>query len=195
MLGPLCDFITCHHNLLGERYTMSSTPVREFRPVVVPTDMLIAVFPCGFISIFPAFFTFVISNMLSRNRFDPVFGMAIGVYCVAFAATMVFAYLKVFQEPGKTVYRLYPERLEFFEGMFTRVQRTVLFDNVLEVQLTEGVLQRGYGAGTISLVTRQLVSRGEGQMGNRTIHVRNIPQPQAMYDQLRTLVKPDPHSP
>lgn len=62
---------------------MEGTPIREIKPVVVPAQFFVwGPAACGFISIFPGFFTFVISNMIrmsSGNPFDhigsgPVFG-------------------------------------------------------------------------------------------------------------------------
>jgi hypothetical protein len=62
-----------------------------------------------------------------------------------------------------------------------------VLDQVIDVELSEGVLQQTQGAGTVKLVTQQLVSQGEGRLSNRTIALRNIPQPKEVYELLRSL--------
>lgn len=171
-----------------------AAPLRQFRPVVVPTDMILGLIGAGFLAIFPAMFAFMISNALSRNHFEPVFGWGIGVYiaaCLLFASLMA---MKVFLEPGQTVYSLYSDRLEYYEGFLTRVRRTLMYDSVLEIELQEGVLQRNFGAGTIKLTTRNLLANGEGKLSSRIIHLYNIPEPVAAYELLRSLIKPQSSS-
>jgi hypothetical protein len=53
----------------------------------------------------------------------------------------------------------------------------VVFDQVVDVELTQGVLQQAQGAGTVTLVTQQLVSGQDGKLSNRRIALHNVPQP------------------
>ena len=55
------------------------------------------------------------------------------------------------------------------------------------MQLTEGVLQRTAGAGTVTLVTQQLVSQGDGRLSNRTFWLYNVPDPGGVYELIRSL--------
>ncbi len=63
----------------------------------------------------------------------------------------------------------------------------MIFDPVIDVQLTEGLLQQTRGAGTITLVTPQLVSSGDAQLSNRQIALHNVPEPHQAYDLIRSV--------
>lgn len=166
---------------------MNDKPVREIQPVVVPAQYYVwGPLVSAFAAIFPGFFVFVISNMIIR-QFEPVVSYGLVVFVLAFIGFMVLAAIKVFREPSHTVYTIYPDRLEYSEGLWNRHRRTLVFDQVIDVQLTEGLLQQTQGAGTITLVTQQLVSHGEGKLSNRRISLSNVPQPQEVYELLRNL--------
>ena len=172
---------------------MEDKPLMEIRPVVVPTRFLIAGPLLGaVVALFPGVFAFVISNLISAvaggGDFDGpmvVFGL-IG-YILGFAAALVLFYLKTFKEPLRTCYKVYTDRLEYDEGFLTRHRRTLVFDQVIDVQLTEGLLQQSKNAGTITLVTQQLVSSGEAQLSNRQIALRDVPNPREAYDLIRSV--------
>jgi len=66
-----------------------------------------------------------------------------------------------------------------------------VFDQVIDVQLSEGLLQQTKGAGSITLITQQLVSSGEGKLSNRSIVLKNVPKPQEVYDLIRDLAAND----
>ncbi len=100
---------------------------------------------------------------------------------------MFLLYLKCFKEPEKTAYRIFENKLEYYEGLLSRHQRTVVFDQVIDVQLTEGLLQQTKNAGSVTLITQQLVSSGEGKLSNRSVVLKNVPRPQEVYDLLRGL--------
>src|SRR5690606_23540638 len=95
--------------------------------------------------------------------------------------------LKVFYEPGLTSYSVFPDRIEFEEGLLNRRRRTVLLDRIIDVGLSEGLLQQTVGAGTVSLVTQQMVSQGDGKLGNRTFALTNVPQAGEVYELIRSL--------
>ena len=86
-----------------------------------------------------------------------------------------------------TTYRIYRDRIESEEGLVNRQRRTVLIGRIIDVQLTEGVLQRTRGAGTVTLVIQPLVSQGQGHLAHQTIRLGNIPQPREVYDLIRSL--------
>ena len=160
-------------------------------PVVVPMQFFVfGPLAAGFVSIFPGMFAFVISNMISRSM-DPVVQYGLIVYLLSFSVVMYLLYLKAFKEPGKTKYRIFENKLEYYEGFFNRQQRTVVFDQVIDVLLTEGVFQQAKSAGSVTLITQQLVSSGDGKLSNRGVVLKNIPNPQEIYDLLRDLASKD----
>jgi uncharacterized membrane protein YdbT with pleckstrin-like domain len=171
----------------NEEIVVENTPIREIKPVVVPAQFFVwGPLASGFISLFPGFFVFVISNMISR-QFEPVVGYGIAVYVTSFIVCMVLIGIKVFQEPSRTSYTVFPDRLEYYEGLWNRHRRTLVFNQVIDVELTEGVLQQTQGAGTVTLVTQQLVSQGEGQLSNRKIAIKNVLNPKEVYELIRSL--------
>jgi uncharacterized membrane protein YdbT with pleckstrin-like domain len=140
----------------------------------------------GFLALFPGLITFVISNMLAM-QVPPAFGPGLSALGLAFAVILGLIALRVFYEPGLTSYAIYPDRIEFEEGLLNRRRRTVLLDRIIDVQLTQGVLQRTVGAGSITLVSQQLVSQGEGRLSNRTFQLSNVAEPGGVYDLVRSL--------
>ncbi len=162
-------------------------PLREVQPLVVPMQYLVfGPLAAGFISIFPGMFAFIISNMIAQS-FDPVIRYGLIIYLISFALVMYLLYLKAFKEPEKTTYRIFENKLEYYEGFFNRHQRTVVFDQVIDVLLTEGVFQQTKSAGSVTLVTQQLVSSGDGKLSNRSVVLKNVPKPQEVYDLIRDL--------
>ncbi len=171
-------------------------PVREIKPVVVPAQYFVwGPLISGFISVFPAMFVFVISNMISMATGDPfqrvnqgpLVWYGVAVYVISFIVCMVLIGIKVYNEPSRTTYTIFPNRVEYYEGLWNRHRRTLVFDQVIDVELTEGVLQQTQGAGTVTLITQQLVSQGEGQLSNRRIALKNVPQPKEIYELIRSL--------
>ena len=167
---------------------VDSKPICQIKPVVVPAQyFILAPLASAFISFFPAFFGFLISNMVLMSRGSPVAAFGIAVFFISFVVCMVLFKIKMFDEPHRTTYAIYPDRIEYDEGLWNRHRRTVVLDQVIDVELTEGVLQQTVGAGTITLVTQQLVSEGDGKLTNRQIALRNVPQPKEVYELIRSL--------
>ena len=162
-------------------------PIREVQPVVVPMQYFVfGPLAAGFVSIFPGGFAFVISNMIAQS-FDPVVRYGLIVYLISFAVVMYLLYLKCFLEPGKTTYRIFENKLEYAEGFFNRRKRTVVFDQVIDVLMTESIFQQAKNAGSLTLMTQQLVSMGDGKLSNRAVVLKNLPKPQEIYDLIRGL--------
>ena len=162
-------------------------PIRLIRRMVVPAQFIVGgpIAAC-FLAIFPGFFTFVISNMIAMS-FEPRFGPGLVVFGLSFAVILGLLGLKAFYEPGLTTYAIYPDRIEFEEGLLNRQRRTVLLDKIIDVRLTEGILQRTAGAGSISLVTQQLATQGDGRLSNRIYQLNNVPDPGGVYELVRSL--------
>ena len=163
-------------------------PIRVIRPVVVPAQLLVfGPIAAGFLALLPGFVTFVVGNMMVM-RFEPVLGPALVVYALAFVTILALVALRGFYQPSLTSYAIYPDRIEFEEGLLNRQRRTVLLDRIIDVQLTEGLLQRTAAAGTVGLVTQQLVSQCEGRLSNRTFHLNNVADPGGVYELVRSLM-------
>jgi hypothetical protein len=171
----------------------SEQPVKTIRPVAIPAHFFLFGPPASaFFSLFPAGLLFGVSNaamgILGKFGDRPVFYPALIAYAVFFVLFMFYFGLKTFREPAETEYSVFEDRIEYAEGFLTRNRRTLIFNNVIDVLLTEGVLQQGQGAGTITLVTQQLVPYGEeGRLTNRQIALHNITEPKENYDLIRSL--------
>ena len=176
---------------------MNGTPLREIRPVVIPAQFFVwGPVVSAFLSIFPGFFAFVISNMIGFARGfhdDPlevagrglVLTYGLIAYALSFVVCMIVLGTKAFAAPTRTTYTIYPDRVEYDDGLWTRRRRTLILEQVMDVQMTESVLQRARGAGTITLVTRQLVSGNDGKLSPREIALKNVPEPGEVYELLR----------
>lgn len=85
-------------------------------------------------------------------------------------------------------YRIFSNRIEYFEGFFTVEQKTVNFADLSEIYLRKGMVQKRYNVGTIMLMTKGFVlpmigmSRSMGGM-----LLRDIPNPDSIYKQLKQL--------
>ncbi|UCG89576.1 MAG: PH domain-containing protein [Candidatus Heimdallarchaeota archaeon] len=85
-------------------------------------------------------------------------------------------------------YRIFANRIEYFEGLFTVEQKTFNFVDVSEIYLRKGVLQKRYNLGSIFLMTRGLMLPMVGMRGNiGGMILRDIEDPDAIYHQLKQL--------
>jgi len=174
---------------------MDSKPILEVKPVIVPLQYFVwGPVLAAFISIFPGFFIFVISNIIlgisGGLGFDgPVITYGLIAYVVSFIVSMFCIYLKMFVEPTRTTYSIYDDRIEYYEGFLNRNHRTLLYDQVIDVRLAEGILQQTRKAGTITLITQQLVESGDAKLSNRRISLTNVPNPQELYEVIRSSAK------
>jgi hypothetical protein len=176
---------------------MNTAPLREIKPVVVPAQFFVlGPLVAGFVATFPAMFVFVIGGMIGDpfERLGGGFntGPALTTYALAFTVVLGLVGLKCYQEPKLTTYTVYADRVEYDEGFINKHRRTVVFDQVIDVELTEGVLQQTRQAGTVSLVTQQLVSGKDGKLSNRRVSLVNVPQPREVYDLIRSLALKKP---
>jgi uncharacterized membrane protein YdbT with pleckstrin-like domain len=125
--------------------------------------------------------------MAITNNSGLSFAFGLLVFLAVLLAIMALVGWKVYSGPGVTTYRIYRDRIEVEEGLVNRKERTVLIGGIIAVQLTESVLQRPHGAGTVTLVIQQLVSQGEGHLAHQTIRLSNVPEPRGLYDLIRSL--------
>jgi uncharacterized membrane protein YdbT with pleckstrin-like domain len=166
---------------------MKEDPLRTVQPVVVPAQF----YTCGTIgsgifAVFPAFFTGLI-GMAITDKPGPSLAVGLVAYLVVFACLMVLFGWRAYASPDVTTYRIHRDRIEIEEGLVNHQERTILMGGIIDVRLTEGVLQRTQGAGTVTLVIQPMVSQNQGQLTHQTIILSNIPQPRAIYDLIRSL--------
>ena len=88
---------------------------------------------------------------------------------------------------ARTEYRFYPNKLDYFEGFFTTEEKSIEYDNITEVNLRRGVLQKMYGLGTIVLST-PATGMVSGRMRSG-IMIADIPNADRVYNQVKDLLK------
>ncbi|MFX0149612.1 MAG: PH domain-containing protein [Candidatus Hodarchaeota archaeon] len=89
-------------------------------------------------------------------------------------------------------YRIFPNRIEYFEGLFTVEQKTVRFVDVTEIYLRKGVLQKRFNLGSIFLMTKGLMIPMIGARGGLGgMILRDIENPDAIYQQIKQLKDAD----
>ncbi|MFX1282580.1 MAG: PH domain-containing protein [Promethearchaeota archaeon] len=85
-------------------------------------------------------------------------------------------------------YRIFPNRIEYFEGLFTVEQKTIKFVDVSEIYLRKGVLQKRYNLGSIFLTTKGMMIPMIGMRGSLGgMILRDIKDPDTIYQQLKQL--------
>ncbi len=85
-------------------------------------------------------------------------------------------------------YRIFPNRIEYFEGLFTVEQKTIKFTDVSEIYLRKGVLQKRYNLGSIFLMSKGLMIPMVGMRGSLGgMILRDIEDPDMIYQQLKEL--------
>jgi uncharacterized membrane protein YdbT with pleckstrin-like domain len=98
---------------------------------------------------------------------------------------------------SRTEYKFFDDRLEFEEGFFTQNRKVIRYKDVKEITLHKGLFQRMYGLGSVYLATLATGSSrnpnvfgalGFGNVSASGVTVRDIQDPDATYDKIRTLV-------
>ncbi|MFX0087348.1 MAG: PH domain-containing protein [Candidatus Hodarchaeota archaeon] len=85
-------------------------------------------------------------------------------------------------------YRIFPNGIEYFEGLFTVEQKAIKFVDVSEIYLRKGVLQKRYNLGSIFLMSKGLMIPMVGMRGSLGgMILRDIEDPDAIYQQLKKL--------
>ena len=119
------------------------------------------------------------------------------VGAAAFFAIPLVAYFGKKLNYSRTEYRFYSDRLEFDEGFFSVNKKVIKFRDVKETSLRKGILQRIYGLGSIYLATlatgstrgtNPFVALGFGNVSASGIIVRDIRDPDSIFEKVRQLV-------
>ena len=91
---------------------------------------------------------------------------------------------------GHIEYRIFPNRIEYFEGFFTVEQKTIKFADVTEIYLRKGMLQKRKNLGSIFLMSKGMMVPMLGMMKGGlpgAMILRDIEDPDAIYQQLKQL--------
>lgn len=119
---------------------------------------------------------------------------------LAFFGIPIVAYFGKKLNYSRTEYRFYPDRLEFEEGFFALNRKVIRFRDVKEVSQHKGMFQRIYGLGTIYLATlatgtsfgatgwNPFGALGFGNVSASGVSVRDVTNPDAAFEQIRSLV-------
>ena len=164
---------------------MENTPVREIRSVEVPAQFYLLGLPKSLLLL--AASGFCLLFFLYARVYVIMFGiMGVGL----FVGSIVWMVRSATEAFSRTTYTIYPDRIEYSEGFWNRQWRTVPFDEVVDVTLTEGVLQRGRGAGTVRLrIDPQRIQRHMHLLFRQgEVELRNVPQPREIWELIRSLV-------
>jgi uncharacterized membrane protein YdbT with pleckstrin-like domain len=173
----------------------TDNPAFSLKPIFIGWIALLVQLP------FQLFFTFwsggffggMSSTFLGFHSRTPfiIFG------ALAFVAVPAVAYFGKKLNYMRTEYRFYEDRLEFEEGFFTLNKKVIKFRDIKEVTLRRGILQRIYSLGTIYLATlatgstsnmNPFVALGFGNVSASGVSVRDIADPDAVFDKVRTIV-------
>jgi len=171
---------------------VDENPIREIKPVVVPAQFFVlGSLLSGFISLFlgvvVGFIVWEVSAIEDVSspplpwtpyirQWGLVFGYGVTVFALFFIVSMVLLGLEAYKGPRQTIYSIYSDRMEYCEGLWTRKRRTLPFDQVIDVELTEGILQQTQAVGTVSLITKQ-----------HRVMLTNVPHPKEVYDLIRAV--------
>jgi membrane protein YdbS with pleckstrin-like domain len=98
---------------------------------------------------------------------------------------------------ARTEYRFYPDRLEYEQGFFVVRKKTIMFRDMKEVTLRQGVSQRKCGLGTIDISTQALDVDAPSPQAARFgftpgatsgASVQDIPDPDRTFDRIKGMV-------
>ncbi len=178
----------CGASILGPAAPSPSKPHDDrsplvLRPVFLPVPtLLIIVVLAAFISTWAGGFLGVVGFMLiaflklSVPRYVP-FVLSSGLIFLVFTSIAFPLRKKSYR---KIEYRFFPDRVEYTSGLWTINKQTLPYSKVADVTMVSGPFQKPRGLGTIILKT----------IGgsNDSVSIRNIPEPDRVYDQVRSMV-------
>ncbi|MHA1398410.1 MAG: PH domain-containing protein [Candidatus Heimdallarchaeaceae archaeon] len=133
------------------------------------------------------FFGMIISSIIAAVsddfgfNFIPIIVIAILTF---FGFPIFYKYTKK-KAYSKTEYRIYSDRIDYYEGFFTINRKTVLFSNVTQVSMSERLYQQKHNLGTILLSTPALSSMKGYSSG---VKIKDIQSPEKVYKKLREII-------
>jgi len=165
------------------------------KPVFVPQLVLLRLLPIQiFFTIWGGgFFGGFALAALDAMKLDmPRWVTFVGFGALFFFAVPGVVYAVMKKNYEATEYRVYRDRIEYYEGFFNIQEKIVRFQDIREVELLKGIFQRKYGLGTVVLRTAatfgvQATTIG-GQRGSG-IKLVDVENAEELYEKLKELVR------
>ncbi len=173
-------------------------PLFSVTPVFVGWITLLTQLPLQLFMTFwsGAFFGGMFSSLTSSSEIGGkpayiVFG------ALAFFGILIVSYVGKKLNYARTEYRFYADRVEFDEGFFSVNRKVIKFQDVKEVTLQKGMLQRTCDLGTVYLATlatgttpssNSFTAFGFGSVSASGISVRDVQNPDDVFAKIRKVV-------
>ena len=173
-----------------ERY-QSSAPVMTLKPRFIPWLSVLSALPVQiFLTIWGAFFFggFATAGMSFVTESVPKWVPFVVAGLLFFLGIPILAFINKQKTYANTEFRFYPGKLDYYEGFFTTEEKSIDYDNITEVNLRKGVLQKMYGLGTIVLST-PATGWASGRAARSGILIPDIANPDGVYRELKALLK------
>ncbi len=190
-LGSYEDY--CHNcgTPLIESYTPreAQTPLLIVKPRFASLLSLISLLPLQFIfTIWGAtvfgIMGFFLAKYMEWEIHPWFFAIFFGV--LFFIFTPIVLLISKMNKYAKTEYRFYKNKLDYHEGIFSVDKRHISYDNIFDITLHRGSVQKAANLGTIILSVAGL-GRNTALMRG-AIHLTDIEYPEVIYRRIRDII-------
>ena len=131
----------------------------------------------------------IIISSEARFGMSPIPFIVIGVITLV-GLPIIYNYRRK-KNYENTEYKVFKDRIDYYEGFFTIKRRTVYFANIAEVSMTEKLYQQKRNLGTILLSTPAMAAMKGHSAG---IKLQDIKSPEKMYKKIKEMVAKVPKS-
>lgn len=166
----------------------SAPDVLTLTPVFVPWLALASAVPLQvFLSFWGALVigTFVMFGLVALNPDLPRWVPYVICGAVLFLGIPVAVAIARMKAYSRTRYTFHADRLHYYAGIFSAEERSIAYENITEVTLRRGPLQKFCGLGTIVLSTPATTSNGTHA---RRIRISDVPDAESVYRQIKALI-------
>jgi membrane protein YdbS with pleckstrin-like domain len=122
--------------------------------------------------------------MLATN-FSYFYSIIASVGALWIIATLILMHL-IKRNYAQTYYELEEDKIIYFDGFFSLTRKEILYKRIMEVNLSQGFLQKKYGLGNIILVT----SSASSNQASAGITIRDIENSEQAYEAAKKLIYP-----
>lgn len=176
----------------GYENMSSETPIYVAKPVFIPLSLFLQVLPIQlFFTVWAGIFFGGLSSFIVKGPFlnlpIPIWAPFAFFGALAFFGIPIFAYIGTKNSYQKTEYKIFKNRIEYEEGFWTLEKKLVTFDNITEVNLLQGPIQKNYNVGTIVLSTVPSAYPNLKTRGG--IKLQNVKNPQYVYKLVKDLIE------
>lgn len=179
----------------GMSESQNESPVFSIKPVYYfHIVFLRSIFPMIFLTAFVTAFLAIIGvfigtglpNMLGTGGGDeqsPVM-ISAGLGLVGGIISIFVYFFAIKNIYGRSKFSFFSDRVEYYEGFFTIMKKSIEYSKILEVTMTSGVLQQPKKLGTILLLTAATtVDKPSG------LKIADIEDPDEYYTKIRQIVQ------